>query len=124
MSCEIRKTWASPTNSAAGAPAYAGSENGDANRGAQLYATNCQPCHGPDGKGGPTAGSIADASYLSLVSNQYLRTITIAGRPDLPHPDWKQYPSGQPLSSAQVSDMVAWLISKRPPVPGSIAQSK
>jgi len=110
----IHKTWASPPNSATGAPPYAGTENGDPNRGAQLYATNCQSCHGPDGKVGPNAGSITDASYLSLVSNQYLRTIIIAGRPDLPHPDWKQYPSGQPLSSAQVSDVIAWIISKRP----------
>jgi cytochrome c oxidase cbb3-type subunit III len=120
----IHKSWASPTNSATGAPPYTGTENGDPNRGAQLYVTNCQSCHGPDGKGGPNAGSITDASYLSLVSNQYLRTIIVAGRPDLPHPDWKQYPSGQPLSSAQVSDVVAWLISKRPPIPGSVARSQ
>ena len=120
----IRKSWAGTGNSASGAPPYAGTDAGNSNRGAELYSANCQSCHGADGKGGPTAGSITDASYLSLVSNQYLRTIIIAGRPDLPHPDWKQYPSGQPLSSAQVSDVVAWLISKRPPVPGSVARSQ
>ena len=37
----------------------------------------------------PAAGSIVDASYLSLISNQYLRTIVIAGRPDIGNPDWK-----------------------------------
>jgi cytochrome c oxidase cbb3-type subunit 3 len=120
----IRKSWASPTNSPANAPPYSSTEAGNSNRGAKLYSANCQSCHGPEGKGGPTAGSITDVSYLSLVSNQYLRTITIAGRPDLPHPDWKQYPSGQPLSSAQVSDVVAWMISKRPPAPGSVARSQ
>jgi mono/diheme cytochrome c family protein len=115
----VRKNWAGAANLADGAPAYASNGAGDSNRGASIYAANCQSCHGIDGKGGPAAGSIVDASYLSLVSNQYLRTITIAGRPDLHHPDWKQYPSGQPLKSNQVSDVVAWLVSKRPPTPAS-----
>ena len=115
----MRKKWASAPNPAEGAPPYASNVAGDSNRGAAIYAANCQSCHGADGKGGPAAGSIVDASYLSVVSNQYLRTITIAGRPDLHHPDWKQYPSGQPLKSNQVSDVVAWLVSKRPPAPGS-----
>jgi mono/diheme cytochrome c family protein len=115
----VRKNWAGAANPAEGAPSYASTEAGDSNLGASIYAANCQSCHGIDGKGGPAAGSIVDASYLSLVSNQYLRTITIAGRPDLHHPDWKQYPSGQPLKSNQVSDVVAWLVSKRPPAPES-----
>jgi len=115
----MRKKWMGAANLAEGAPPYASIEAGDSNRGAETYAANCQSCHGTDGKGGTAAGSIVDASYLSLVSNQYLRTITIAGRPDLHHPDWKQYPSGQPLKSNQVSDVVAWLVSKRPPTPES-----
>jgi cytochrome c oxidase cbb3-type subunit 3 len=114
----MRKKWAGAASLAQGAPPYASSGSGDSNQGAQVYAANCQSCHGTDGKGGP-AGSIVDASYLSLVSNQYLRTITIVGRPDLHHPDWKQYPSGQPLKSNQVSDVVAWLVSKRSLVPAS-----
>jgi cytochrome c oxidase cbb3-type subunit 3 len=85
-----------------------------------VYARDCQSCHGPDGRGG-TAGSIVDASYLSLVSDQYLRTIVIAGRPDVGHPDWKNDVSGQPLTPEQVSDVVAWLASKRPASP--LAQS-
>ena len=64
-----------------------------------------------------TAGSVVDPSYLALVSNQYLRTIVIAGRPDLGHPDWKNAAGGQPLTSQQVSDVVAWLASKRPASP-------
>jgi len=115
----MRKNWAGAADLAGGAPPYVSNVTGDSNRGAQIYAANCQSCHGTDGKGGPTAGSVVDASYLSLVSNQYLRTITIVGRPDLHHPDWKQYPSGQPLNSNQVSDVVAWLVSKRPSVPAS-----
>lgn len=119
----MRTSWGGAAKVAEGAPPYANTQAGDASRGAQVYAANCQSCHGADGKGGPTAGSIVDASYLSLVSNQYLRTIVIAGRPDLHHPDWKEYSSGQPLSPAQVSDVVAWIVSKRPPIPASVAQS-
>ena len=114
----MRKKWVGAANPAEGAPQYASNVTGDSNRGAEVYAANCQSCHGTDGKGGP-AGSIVEASYLSLVSNQYLRTITIVGRPDLHHPDWRQYPSGQPLKSNQVSDVVAWIVSKRPSVPAS-----
>jgi len=110
----IRKNWTGVPDAAAGAPPYSSSAAGDSSRGAQAYATDCQSCHGPDGKGGPTAGSVVDASYLSLVSNQYLRTIVIAGRPDIGHPDWKHDAGGQPLTPAQVSDVVAWLVSKRP----------
>jgi cytochrome c oxidase cbb3-type subunit 3 len=112
----IRKNWSGVPDAATGAPPYSSSSPGDSNSGAQVYATNCQSCHGPDGKGGP-AGSIVDGAYLSLVSNQYLRTIVIAGRPDLGHPDWKQDASGQPLTATQVSDVVAWLASKRPASP-------
>ena len=109
----IRKSWAGAPGSAEGAPPYSSSAAGDSNRGAQVYSSTCQSCHGPDGKGGSTGGSVVDASYLSLVSNQYLRTIVIAGRPELGHPDWKHY-AAQPLTAEQVSDVVAWLASKRP----------
>ncbi len=116
----IRTKWAGNADAAAGAPPYSSSTAGDSNRGAQVYATNCQSCHGADGNSG-AAGSIVDPSYLALVSDQYLRTIVIAGRPDLGHPDWKNAAGGQPLTSQQVSDVVAWLASKRPASP--LAQS-
>lgn len=109
----IRKSWSGAADAAAGAPPYSSSTAGDSNNGVQVYATNCQSCHGPDGKGGK-AGSIVDPSYLALVTDQYLRTIVIAGRPELGHPDWKNAAAGQPLSPQQVSDVVAWLASKRP----------
>ena len=116
----IRKSWTGVPDAAAGAPPYSSSTAGDSGRGVQVYATNCQSCHGADGRGG-AAGSIVDASYLSLISNQYLRTIVIAGRPDIGHPDWKHDSTGQPLTPTQVSDVVAWLASKRPASP--LAQS-
>jgi cytochrome c oxidase cbb3-type subunit 3 len=95
------------------APPYAGA-NGDAGRGAQTFAQSCAPCHGPQGEGGPKApGSITDPSYLALVSDQALRTLIVAGRSDLGHPDWRDYPPGQPLTAQQVADVVAWMASKR-----------
>ena len=48
-----------------------------------------------------------------LVSDQALRTLVIAGRPDLGIPTGAAIP-GQPLSAQQVSDVVAWLAAKRP----------
>jgi cytochrome c oxidase cbb3-type subunit 3 len=109
----IYKRWAGTAGAAAGAPPYSSPASGNPSNGAQAYAANCESCHGPDGKGGPVAGSVVDRSYLALVSDQYLRTIVIAGRPELGHPDWKHGASGQPLTPAQVSDIVAWISSKR-----------
>jgi mono/diheme cytochrome c family protein len=100
-------------------PAYdAKAEAGDAEHGKAVYATACASCHGADGRGGPKGGAVTDPSYLSLVSNQYLRTTVIAGRTDLGMPDWRGAAAGQPLSGAQISDVVAWLVSERRPVPG------
>ena len=73
---------------------------------------------GPDGRGGPKGGSVVDASYLALVTNQYLRTTVIAGRSDVGMPDWRSDIPGQPLTDQQISDVVAWLSDERRPVPG------
>ena len=102
---------------AADLPPYAAAA-GDATRGKAVYASACAGCHGPEGKGGPKGGAVADASYLALVSDQYLRTTVIAGRVDLGMPDWRGYTPGQPLTPQQISDLVAWLIAQRRPVPG------
>jgi cytochrome c oxidase cbb3-type subunit 3/ubiquinol-cytochrome c reductase cytochrome c subunit len=98
-------------------PPYAGAA-GDAVRGKAVYATACAGCHGSEGHGGPKGGDVADASYLALDSDQYLRTTVIAGRTDLGMPDWRGYTPGQPLTERQISDVVAWLIAQRRPVPG------
>jgi mono/diheme cytochrome c family protein len=95
-------------------PPYSTSTTGDPQRGGEAFATFCSRCHGAVGRGGPGASSIVDASYLSLVSNQGLRTTVIAGRPDLGAPDWRNNVPGRPMSSQEVSDVVAWLATKRP----------
>jgi cytochrome c oxidase cbb3-type subunit III len=111
-------TWGLPDAvKGADLPPYAAAA-GDAARGKAVYAAACAGCHGKDATGGPKGGSVVDASYLSLVSDQYLRTTVIAGRADLGMPDWRSYIQGQPLTGQQVSDVVAWLASERRPVSG------
>jgi len=115
----IRSHWAKP-DALLGAepPPYASSQTGDAERGAGIYRLFCASCHGPDGTGGARAGSIVDGAYLQLVSDQGLRTIVVAGRPDLAAPDWRGNLTGRPMSPQDVSDVVAWLVAQRPALPG------
>jgi mono/diheme cytochrome c family protein len=94
-------------------PPYSTSTAGDPERGGEAFATFCSRCHGADGRGGPGASSIVDVSYLSLVSDQGLRTTVIAGRPDLGAPDWSGNVPGRPMLPGEVSDVVAWLAAQR-----------
>jgi mono/diheme cytochrome c family protein len=99
-------------------PSYAAQTLGDAQRGADACRTYCSSCHGANGRGGSKASSIVDGSYLALVSDQQLRTIVIAGRPELGAPDWRADVEGHPMSAQDISDVVAWLSSQRPKFPG------
>jgi len=93
-------------------PAYASSTPGDTARGRNVFLTFCSSCHGQDGQNG-RGGSIVDNSYLALVSDQHLRTVTITGMPALGAPDWRGDVPGKPMSDADVTDVVAWLASQR-----------
>jgi mono/diheme cytochrome c family protein len=115
----IRTQWAkADVLGGADPPPYAASssagEMGDAKRGKEVYAVYCSSCHGPDGQGGSHGSSIVDGSYLSLVSDQHLRTTVIIGRPGLGAPDWRSNVPGKPMSHKDVSDVVAWLAEQRP----------
>ena len=99
-------------------PLYAAQAPGDPRRGAQVYGTYCASCHGVDGRGGSKASSIVDGSFLALVSDQQLRTVVIAGRPELGAPDWRGNIEGRPMSAQEITDVVAWLSSQRPQFPG------
>jgi len=114
----IRSRWAKPDAlRGANPPSYA-SQPGEAARGATVYATYCASCHGPAGKGGPKASSIVDGSFLALLTDQELRTLVIVGRPELGAPDWRGNVAGKPMTSQEISDVVAWLASQRVPFPG------
>jgi cytochrome c oxidase cbb3-type subunit 3 len=99
-------------------PPYAAQAPGDPQRGADVYRTYCSSCHGIDGRGGRKASSIVDGSYLALVSDQQLRTIVIAGRPELGAPDWRSDIEDRPMSPQEITDVVAWLSVQRPQFPG------
>lgn len=118
----IRERWGR-TNALGGdtAPPYAAKSLGDAAHGQAVYSTFCASCHGADGNGGPKGGSIVDHAYLSLITDQGLRTITITGRPDFNAPDWRNNVSGHPMDDQEITDVVAWLASQRPNRPVGVA---
>lgn len=86
--------------------------------GAKVFSTSCARCHGEEGQGVKTAtagamkGSIVDPAYLALVSDQYLRSVVIAGLPDQGMPDWRGN-GGHALTNDEVTSVVAWLGSHR-----------
>jgi cytochrome c oxidase cbb3-type subunit 3 len=96
-------------------PAYAASLTGNAARGQDVFADYCSSCHGAGGSG---VRAIADSSYLALVTDQHLRTVIIAGMPNLGMPDWRGYAA--PLSDPDVTDVVAWLAMHRSPLSASL----
>ena len=44
--------------------------------------------------------------------------MVIVGRPELGAPDWRNNVPGSPMSEQDISDVVAWLASKRQEFPG------
>lgn len=95
-----------------GRPAYLQTQPGDPEHGQQLYAADCSSCHHPSSQ------QITNPPYLALLSDQALRSIVIAGRPDIGHPGWQMNRSSSPLSDQNVTDIVAYLGSLRSATPG------
>ena len=116
---EIRSRWSKQgVLDAVTAPSYAPKSPGDAQRGKVAYKTYCESCHGPGGGGGRKGSAITNDSFLALVSDQGLRTIVITGRPELGAPDWRGNVPGRSMSDQEVTDVVAWLASRRVQNPG------
>jgi cytochrome c oxidase cbb3-type subunit III len=119
ISGEIRARWSKPgLLIGTSPPSYAAKSTGDPERGASAYKTYCESCHGPGGRGGHKASAITNDSFLALVSDQGLRSIVIAGRPELGAPDWRGNVAGKPMSEQEVTDVVGWLASQRAKNPG------
>jgi cytochrome c oxidase cbb3-type subunit III len=115
----IRSRWSRPgILTRANVPSYAAKSTGDVQRGEASYKTYCSSCHGPQGQGGRKGSAITNDSFLALVSDQGLRTIVIAGRPELGAPDWRGNVAGEPMSDQEITDVVAWLASHRVQSPG------
>jgi mono/diheme cytochrome c family protein len=120
------QSWGNPSAlSGQTPPPYLATLPSEPARGQQAFTTFCARCHGANGDGAPAdpktgsakLGSILDPTYLALVSDQYLRSIVIAGRPDQGMPDWRT-DGAQPLTDQQTTDIVSWLDSKRITDPG------
>ncbi|MGA7523600.1 MAG: c-type cytochrome [Acidobacteriaceae bacterium] len=129
----MRREWAKPNAfGSATPPPYAQPGGGSAQHGEQVYRALCASCHQKPGR-----QQLTSPVYLSLVSDQALRSIIVAGRPDIHQPDWRlmvhpEEPgqlvaldmpaaSAKPLSSQDVTDIVAYLHSLRNPTAVSAA---
>ena len=108
----MRARWNHKDQNAADMPPYSSNAVGNVEHGQDIFRVSCSSCHQQGQQ------KITDASYLAIISDQSLRSIVIAGRPDLGHPDWKQVRPGQPLTDQDVSDVVAYLHSLRSDTPG------
>lgn len=108
----MRREWPK-ANAPNGMPPYAQPDaGGNAAHGQQVYQTRCSSCHQTKEREQPTS-----PVYLSLVSDQALRTIIVAGRPDIHQPDWQHDTpngsAGAPLAAQDVTDLVTYLHSLR-----------
>lgn len=111
----MRKEWARP-NAFAGAtpPPYHQPGGGNAQHGQQVYEQRCSACHQGNDRQQPNS-----PVYLSLVSDDAVRSIIIAGRPDFHQPDFQHVSTGngqqQALAPQDVTDIVAYLHAQRNP---------
>jgi len=109
-------------------PPYKATHPGDASKGQRVYAAACASCHGAtaqlpgQGATAPSsakAGSILDGSLLALINEQTIRTVVIAGRPDIGQPDWRNHIQGHPLTDDEITNVSAWLMAQKPLLPGA-----
>lgn len=107
-------------------PKFSSNAPGDSAQGQKAFASFCARCHGADGTGanlgnGTVTGSLVDTAYLALISDQGLRSIIIAGKPEQGMPDWRSRQSGaaaRAMTEQEITDTVAWLASHRIATPG------
>lgn len=117
----MRKEWAKP-NFFAGVtpPSLQQPAGGNAGHGQQVYQAHCAMCHS-----GPARQQLISSVYLSLISDDALRSIIVAGRPDIGQPDWRRDAAkgatATPLTGQEITDIVAYLGSLRNPATVSAA---
>lgn len=74
----------------------------DAARGALLFSSTCQLCHGENGMGGDGAPAINDPARLASLEDDWYRNVIKNGRPAKGMPTW-----GTVISPEQIEDLVA-----------------
>jgi mono/diheme cytochrome c family protein len=91
--------------------------SGNRGHGLEVFTRACAHCHGAGGEGGEHGGAIDDPAFLALISDQALRRIIITGRADLGMPTYAEADGRstgfQPLTSAEIDDLVALLADWR-----------
>jgi cytochrome c oxidase cbb3-type subunit 3 len=95
-------------------------------RGKEVFMRACAVCHGEEGEGiekdGQLLHRINHPAFLALISDQALRRFVITGRPDLGMPDYAgkrpDEPDFKPLTSTEITDLVALLSVWAPERPG------
>lgn len=107
-----------PELDGANPPSYTAKAAGNVDHGRLAFGTYCASCHGSEGGGTAKGSAITSDSFLALVSDQSLRTIVITGRPELGAPDWRGNVPGHPMTDQEITDVVAWLASRRAENPG------
>jgi mono/diheme cytochrome c family protein len=115
----IKQRWGPATSPAGPLPPYRSPAGvwGNKDRGARVFVRACAMCHGDEGQGGKDAGAVNDPAFLALISDQALRRVVITGRPDLRMPAYDdKHERGmrfQPLTSAEIDDVVALMADWR-----------
>jgi mono/diheme cytochrome c family protein len=113
-----------------GGPGEAATLTGDAKAGAKIFATNCMPCHGNQGKGGiPNPGSTdgtvpplnpIDITMVSKDPKVFAHNIDLfiqnGSTPDGHNPAIKMpaWGADKMLKQQQIADLIAYIISLNP----------
>lgn len=109
----MRRSWSQPLQADQPArPSYAELQTGDPARGKTSFQAFCASCHKASKQ------EITSPDYLALMNDQAIRSIMIAGRPDIGQPNWRTDKPGTPMSGQDVSDIVHYLASLRTSTPG------
>lgn len=119
---------ARPSNS--GGPGPAATMPGDAQAGGRLFAVNCMPCHGAEGKGGiPNPGSDdgtvpplnpIDPTLVNKDPKVFVYNLDLfiqhGSTPEGHNPAIKMPPWGDDkmLSQKQIADLIAYVMSLNP----------
>ncbi|MFL7893484.1 MAG: c-type cytochrome [Anaerolineales bacterium] len=95
--------------------------SGDPNAGAQLYATNCAVCHGPNGEG--RIGATLAREWSSTRPDLLVKSVIENGVEGAAMPAWSQA-NGGPLSEEEIDNIVAYILTWSGPAstPGSQEQ--
>jgi mono/diheme cytochrome c family protein/rhodanese-related sulfurtransferase len=84
---------------------------GDVAKGARVYATQCESCHGTAAQRG-NAVHLANPMFLASASDAFLRVAIVEGRPGTPMEPWRDR-----LDAAAIEDVIAYVRSLARPVP-------